>query len=219
MKRKSILSISFVSLLVLCSIVITSCEKKDSEKNDKATIYGIITDYETLEPLQNVEVVLYYGSFEVARSQVTGMDGRYEMIFDQSVSVDYTSFYIEAPGYDAISTIGHTDRINIDKGDKRQIDFQMYSYGTFPLNGYFGFCPDYACLPYFEIYNRSSDYLSSVELSIGMVLGDDIFGSSYTFAFNPHESYRYSGYLWFRGDRAVLKTMNMSKTFIATTQW
>jgi hypothetical protein len=202
---------------LVCLIFFTSCEKLG--KGKQATIYGIITDYKTLEPLQGVKVMMYSGNSEIARSQTTGMDGRYEIIVDQSINVDYTSFYVEASGYDAISTLGLKDAIHVNTGDKRQVDIQMFSAGTFPLYGYFGSCPDYSCVPYFQIKNRSGNYLSNVEFIVGFDYGGtELLGNTYSTSLNPYESYRYSC-TWLSGDRAILTTMGMSKSYLAKGSW
>ena len=65
---KKILFLNCIMLLAICN----SCTK--AEYDHFATLYGVISDHNTGEPLTNVSVVLSPGG----KTKTTGTDGRYE---------------------------------------------------------------------------------------------------------------------------------------------
>ena len=68
----------------LCGIIIglSSCEREQ-----KPSIYGIVTDYETREPLKNAMIVLFPSS----QTTLTGTDGYYTF-----ENLDELSYTVEA---------------------------------------------------------------------------------------------------------------------------
>lgn len=74
----------------LCGIIIglSSCEREQ-----KSSIYGIVTDYETREPLKNAMIVLFPSS----QTTLTGTDGYYK--FENLDALSSYSLEAQANGY------------------------------------------------------------------------------------------------------------------------
>lgn len=211
--------LKLISPFLIAGILLLSCEN-ETEKDKKATIYGFVTDYKTYEPIQGAEVVLYSGAKEIARSQLTGMDGRYEFIIDKSITVDYTSFYVKALGYEAISTIGLEDAFSVNLGDKRQIDLAMFDRSAFPvyMSIKYADMTNYFYTSSITIINPSSNNyrITFIKYETSYVNGGFEERWAYSFNLSEDDEYKYSS-LWFEGDRFVIKTMGMSRSFIATS--
>ena len=64
---KRIIILSIIALVAICS-----CSKKEYESF--SSLYGVIADSETSEPIENASVTLSPGG----KNTITGADGRYE---------------------------------------------------------------------------------------------------------------------------------------------
>ncbi|MDR0981749.1 MAG: carboxypeptidase-like regulatory domain-containing protein [Culturomica sp.] len=65
--------ITVLGILLLCA-VFTFCSKTEHEQF--STIYGVVTDYDTSEPISGATVVLSPGG----KTQTTGLDGSFEFV-------------------------------------------------------------------------------------------------------------------------------------------
>lgn len=209
--------ISFVYPIVLSGCLVDS----DSEDGKPLTIYGFVTDYKTSQPIQGAEVILYDGANEVARSQTTGSDGRYELILENPTTVDYSSFYVKASGYDAISTLGLNQAIHLKKNEQREIDLSMFDREAFPI--YFSSrkadMVDYSYLSSITLKNWSDNYYNN--LVIAKYTPNYVNNGydeewSVTISLAADEEYQL-GAFWMAGDRYVISTMGMSKSYFALT--
>jgi len=67
----------YIILVFLCSIFFLSCETENNDLNEgSGSIYGIVTDFATGEPLANANVSLRPGG----ETTLTGYDGMYEFL-------------------------------------------------------------------------------------------------------------------------------------------
>ncbi len=102
---------------VICLILIgiISCEKRDESTTSKGSIYGLVTDKVTGEPLQGVTIKLS----EIGEVQETGSDGSYEFV---NISDGSYSLQVSKNGY-----YDPTDKIKIIIADGRHIhrDIQL----------------------------------------------------------------------------------------------
>ena len=100
-----------ISSLLLLSFAIVSCEKEDL---GTATIYGLVTDKATGEPIKSAGVEL----LPVGWKTITGTDGRFEFA---NLKVGSYQVYITQAGYvEVISS-----NIELSQGQSLQRDVQM----------------------------------------------------------------------------------------------
>jgi hypothetical protein len=82
-----------ITLLLTCALLISAysgCSKE--EYNTYATLYGVVTDHETGEPIANASVALAPGG----KTKTTGTDGSYE--FQDLDPAQYT-ITVQKAGY------------------------------------------------------------------------------------------------------------------------
>ena len=107
---KKLLSIIFSSLLLL-SFILISCEPEDL---GTATIYGIVTDKASGEPIQKAGVELLPSGLKT----ITGTDGRFE--FTNLMAGSY-SLSITQKGYNDVNAVN----VELSMGQSLQRDVQM----------------------------------------------------------------------------------------------
>jgi hypothetical protein len=83
-------SIAIFTILLLCALGFSGCEKK--EYNTFGTLYGTVIDVETGDPVSNASVLLSPGG----KSKTTGSEGTYE--FNDLDARQYT-ITVQKTGY------------------------------------------------------------------------------------------------------------------------
>lgn len=107
--------LSVILLLLIASLLYFSCEKKEETQVVLGSLYGVVTDKATGEPIKNAGVELKPTGLRA----VTGNDGNYEFV---EVKQGTYNLYVSKVGYK--DSITNNIRINGDGKDKK-VDIQL----------------------------------------------------------------------------------------------
>lgn len=101
----------YISIVLLLTVLLGSCSK--SEHNFFSTLYGVVTDSETGEPINAASIMLTPGG----KTTVTESDGHYE--FADLDVMQYT-IMVQKDGYYA-----NRKTINAISGETIEVDIQL----------------------------------------------------------------------------------------------
>jgi len=103
----------FIIFIIFMSIGLVQCKK-----NEPSTIWGIVTDSRTNEPLEGVTLILFIKT-ELVTSKTTGQDGRFE--FHDIASNYLYRLRVFKDGYQIIDT----DEFYLPSDYTKKLDFIM----------------------------------------------------------------------------------------------
>ena len=193
-----------------------SCEKK--EEPTESTLYGIITDLHTLEPIQGASVIIFEGA-DINTSQTTGSDGRYNIIITKDIT-GYSDFIrVFCMGYEPIET----SNFDLPLGSNRQMDFQLIPNENEDGSGggalasvevEFFNPSDYVFgNPYLVVKNNSGSELKDVFIQLDLISASS---SNYTINIPSFGAYTIKSYyrvFWFYGDKVTVTINGKSKSW------
>jgi len=108
--------------MVLSSIMLGACTSEDGSKNDPGSIYGIVTELGTAEPMKAIGVELYKAGALLLKT-VTFDDGHFEF---SDLNPDKYQVKVVADGYDQTEE----GKVTVEAGRQARIDLQVKKQET-----------------------------------------------------------------------------------------
>lgn len=144
----------FLLMLMGCG---TEVESGSNSEETTISIYGVVRDSRSGDPIQGAKVTLMANDATVQRSQVTGLDGRYSVFIANGLGV----FSMEISAYGHSSSI--VDDLMIQKGQtSKEMNFSLTPVSTeYPLDCEF-------VEPHgFVVKNLTDRYFGSISIVVG----------------------------------------------------
>lgn len=205
--------------LLVLPLLLIEC----SEQPTESTLYGIVTDFHTLEPIQGASIVFFENQV-INASQTTGSDGRYNMRITKEIR-GYSDFIrVFCMGYEPIETAD----LNLPLGDSKQLDFQLIpnknedgsgSGVLGAINVAFRNPTNYATeSPYFTISNNSNAPITNIDVQIQYLGGGNNYWTITIPAYGSKTITSTYRVFWFDGDVVTITINGKSKTWKYSSQ-